>query len=82
MAKATLNGWTKWIMIALALVLAIAGWVWNASAINSKVNVVCKENLVDHPKIHKNHDDIVKLQADVTYIKEGVDEIKQELKAR
>lgn len=82
MTKTSLNGWTKWIMIALALVLAVAGWVWNASAINSRVNTVSKENAEDHPKIDENHEDIVKLQSDVTYIKEGVDEIKKELKAR
>ena len=79
---AKMNGNVKWVAALIGLLLAVGGWIWNAAVVCEQVKNNDKEDARVHPIAEQNHEDIVRLQADVTYIKKGVDEIKQELKTR
>ena len=80
MGKTTLNGNAKWVGLILVIVMAVAGWIWNAAVVCQKVEHNAAEDARVHPIAEHNHDDIIAIKRDVTYIRSSVDEIKAELK--
>ena len=80
MAKTSLNGNAKWIAVIVGLLLAAGGWVWNAAIMCEKVETNTRDDAKVHPQVRENHDDILELKKDVSYIRNGVDEIRAELK--
>jgi len=78
--RTTMNGNAKWVGLILVIMMAVAGWIWNAAIICGQMESNTKEDARVHPVAEQNHDDIVRLQADVKYIRVGIDEIKAELK--
>jgi hypothetical protein len=80
MGKTTMNGNAKWVGLILVIMMAVAGWIWNAAMICGRVESNDKEDARVHPITEQNHDDIIEIKRDVTYIRKSVDEIKAELK--
>ena len=77
---AKINGNAKWVAIIIGLGLAVGGWIWNAAVVCQRVEHNATEDARVHPIAEQSHEDIVRLQTDVKYIRVGIDEIKAELK--
>lgn len=81
MGKTTMNGNAKWAVgLILIIGMAVAGWIWNAAVVCQKVEHNAAEDARVHPITERNHDDIIEIKRDISYIRSGVDEIKAELK--
>ena len=81
MGKTTTSGNVKWTAgLILVIVMAVIGWIWNAAVVCQKVEHNAIEDARVHPIAEQNHDDIIEMKRDITYIRSGVDEIKAELK--
>ena len=77
---AKINGNAKWVAIIIGLGLAVGGWIWNAAVVCQRVEHNATEDARVHPIAEQNHDDIIEIKRDLSYIRSGVDEIKAELK--
>ena len=74
---------TKWATVMGILALA-GGWLWNAATLSRNLSVNIAEDSAVHTKLQttatENRESIIVLQSDLKYIREGIDEIKRELK--
>jgi len=74
---------TKWATVIGILALG-GGWLGNAFTIRENLKTNIAEDLVVHNKLQQsavqNREAIINLQADLRYIREGIDEIKGEIK--
>ena len=72
MAKG-LNGWTKWVIFAASALVALGGYMVTVRSNTARISA--------HEEcIRTNEGDIRELKVDVKYIREGIDEIKREVK--
>ena len=72
MAKG-LNGWTKWVIFAATALIALGGYLMT---VRENTNRSC----ANETRSYTHEGDIRDLKKDIQYIKEGVDEIKREVK--
>ena len=74
---------TKWATVIGVLALC-SGWIWNAATISGNLKTNIAEDVIVHNKLQQtavqNREDIINLQADLRYIRKGIDDIKGELK--
>jgi len=74
---------TKWATVAGILALC-GGWLWNAAILSGNLKKNIETDADVHAKMQtigtQNREAIITLQADLKYIKEGIDEIKREMK--
>jgi hypothetical protein len=64
----------------ILLILTLAGLVWAAAEQNQKLKTACIEQAIMRTKVEKNVTDIVELKTDIKYIRNGIDDIKDEFK--
>jgi hypothetical protein len=91
------NGTVRTISIIVGFIMLVATLIWNARGICKDVEINTNTlNTVTEKQVPKIEDDInmaeaerhmmneaiIKLQSDVSYIKEGIDDIKVELRER
>ncbi len=67
-----LNGWTKWVIFAATILVTIGIYIATVRSNTERINKV-------EIKSHNNEGNIRDLKKDVTYIREGIDEIKGKL---
>ena len=73
----------RWVTI-LGVVAMIGGWIWNAASMSTALQENCNTDKQVHAELQQrgvqNREDILTLKSDVRYIREGIDDIKKELK--
>lgn len=78
----TKNGNLKWfITFIVSTGLIIAAWIWQASAVCSKVNANVAEDKEVHTKLSnetkQNREDILEMKKDISYIRQGIDDLRK-----
>jgi len=79
MSKKPLNGWTKWVIFGVGIILVIVVWIWQASGIARDVEITIRRVDKAEAKVDANAGDIRELKTDVKYIREGIDRIEKRL---
>lgn len=78
------NGTTRKWMTGIGVLVLGGGWIWNAAILSRNLSVNVEDDVVTHGKLQalgtQNREDIINMKSDIRYIKEGIDEIKKELK--
>lgn len=75
------NDLTKWITTAIIIITLISGYIWNVSAMASRLSVNEKTDSEVHKTLaecaKENRENILRMQSDLTYIRKSIDELKQ-----
>jgi len=75
------NDLTKWITIVVVIITLISGYIWNVSAMASRLSVNEKTDDEVHKTLiectKENRENILRMQSDLTYIRKSVDELKE-----
>jgi hypothetical protein len=78
------NDVVKWLGILITVIVLVIGGIKTASVLAYRVEENDKIDKEEHTKLdgyaRENRENILKIQTDIAYIKQGVDEIKQQVK--
>lgn len=83
MAKNNTVSWVKLVITIVSLIVVVAiAWATVSNNVENNVKDIetnTKNITILDGRTDEVEDDIIKIQGDITYIKEGIDEIKKKL---